>query len=368
MKRIAVIVLIIALLAGGLWHLHSTTAAEQAGGKMKGPQNVVTAPLARRDLAVTIEAVGSLLAGEAADIHAEVAGQIKSISFEEGQPVKKGDLLINIDTSLIETDLLKAKAARDAARASFNRDDQLKSKGFVADQQYDSSRAALQAAEAEVANAEILLQKASIVAPFDGIAGLRNFSVGDYAAAGQTLTSIVSLHPLKMSFTVPERDFAAVKAGQEISFTVDAWPGQDFKGEIYAIDPRINAENRNFAVRATIPNEDGRLRPGMYARIRITTATRPGALMAPEEAVVPQGTESYVFTAEGGKAARRKVELGERREGEVEIKSGLDDNARVITAGVMKLRDGSEIVEAAPAEAAAEPAAGGDAADGGSKK
>ena len=350
MKRLAVIVIIIALVSGGVWYWQSHKPAPDAGGKPKGPQTIVTAPLSKRALTVTINAVGSLIAGEQAGIHAEIAGQVREILFQEGQPVKKGDVLIKIDTSLIETDLMKAKAALDAANANVTRDDKLKTSGFVADQQVETSRAAQQSAEAAVANAEIQLTKASIRAPFDGTAGLRNFSVGDYAAAAQELTTVVSINPLKLEFTVPEKDYAAVKTGQAISFAVDAFPADSFKGEIYAIDPRINAENRNFTVKAEIDNSDGKLRPGMYARIHIDAASRPGALMAPEEAIVPEGTDSYVFTVSGNKAVRKKVTLGERQSGEVEIKQGLAEGERVITAGTMKLRDGGEVSEQ-PAEA-----------------
>ena len=354
MKRLTLILVILALLAGGAWYWNSHRAvAPEAGGKPKGPQTIVTAPLAKRDLTVTINAVGSLIAGEQAGIHAEIAGQVREILFQEGQPVKKGDVLIKIDTSLIETDLMKAKAALDAANANVTRDDKLKTSGFVADQQVEASRAAQQSATAAVANADIQLTKASIRAPFDGTAGLRNFSVGDYAAAAQELTTVVSINPLKIEFTVPEKDYAAVKTGQAISFAVDAFPAENFKGDIYAIDPRINAENRNFTVKAEIDNSDARLRPGMYARIRIDAASRPGALMAPEEAIVPEGTDSYVFTVSGNKAVRKKVTLGERQSGEVEIKDGLSEGERVITAGTMKLRDGGEVSEAQP-----EPAAG----------
>lgn len=354
-RIIGILALLLLLAGGGYWYWSHGKAAPEAGGKgPKGPQVVVTVPVAAKDLTLAISAVGSLLAGESASIHAEIAGQVQKILFEEGQPVKKGDILVQMDTSLIETELQKARAALDVANANFTRDDKLKKSGFVANQQWDTSRAEQQSAQAAVANAEILLQKATIKAPFDGIAGLRSFSPGDYAAAGQELSTIVSIAPLKLEFTAPEKDYASVKAGQKISFSVDSYPGENFTGEIYAVDPRINPENRNFTARATIPNDDGRLRPGMYARITIETATRSNVLMVPEEAVIPSGNDSYVFVAQGGKAAKRKITLGERQAGEVEAVTGLKAGEKVITAGVMKLQDGGAIEEqAATAPAAA---------------
>jgi len=354
-RTLAILAVILLLAGGGFWYWNSCckAPAESPVRAPKGPQTVVTAAVKAKELTLSINAVGSLIAGESAGIHAEIAGQVQRILFEEGQPVKKGDILVQMDTSLIETELQKAKAALDVATANFSRDDKLKKSGFVANQQWDTSRADLQSAQAAVANAEILLQKATIKAPFDGIAGMRSFSPGDYAAAGQEMSTIVSIAPLKLEFTAPEKNYAAVKPGQKITFSVDAYPGEKFEGEIYAVDPRINPENRNFTAKATIANTDNRLRPGMYARIAIDTATRQGVLMIPEEAVVPSGNDSYVFTLEGGKAVRKKITLGERQAGEVEAAAGLKEGEKVITAGVMKLRDGGAVEEqAAPAPAA----------------
>jgi membrane fusion protein, multidrug efflux system len=347
-RTLAILAIILLLAGGGYWYYTGAKPAEMAAGKgPKGPQAVVTAPVKAKELTLNINAVGSLIAGESASIHAEIAGQVQRILFEEGQPVKKGDILVQMDTSLIETELQKARATLDVANANFSRDDKLKKSGFVANQQWDTSRAELQSSQAAVANAEILLQKATIKAPFDGIAGMRSFSPGDYAAAGQELSTIVSIAPLKLEFTAPEKNYAAVKPGQKITFSVDAYAGETFEGEIYAVDPRINPENRNFTAKATIANTDNRLRPGMYARITIDTATRPGVLMIPEEAVVPSGDESYVFTLVNGKAVRKKITLGARQAGEVEAAEGLKEGEKVITAGVMKLKDGGAVEEQA---------------------
>lgn len=341
---LAALVILCALAAGGSYYMQKHGAKDNEG-RAKGPQPVVVEPAATRDLTVAINTVGSIVAGESADIHPEISGQILEILFEEGQPVQKGDILIQMDKSLLETELMRAKAALGVATANFNRDDKLKKSGFVADQQWDASQADLQAANAAVANADIRLFKSSIRAPFDGIAGLRNFSPGDYAAEGQTLTTLVSIDPLRLEFAIPERNYSSIRTGQKIVFTADAFPGEKFSGDVYAIDPRINAENRNFTVKALIHNADGRLRPGMYARIRIDTATRQNVLMIPEEALVPEGQDNYVFIASDGKAARRKVTLGDRTAGAVEISEGLEAGDKVITAGVMKLRDGMAVAE-----------------------
>ncbi|HYD17594.1 MAG TPA: efflux RND transporter periplasmic adaptor subunit [Patescibacteria group bacterium] len=357
-KRIVIALLVVALLVSGGWWWHSRKGSEDPAQKAKGPQLVETAAVEPRDITTVINTVGSLIAGESAAIHAEIAGQVQTVAFEEGQPVKKGDVLIKMDSSLIETDLAKAKSALEVAAATFQRDDKLKAGGFVAGQQWDVSRADYRAAQAAVENAQILLTKTEIKAPFDGVAGLRKFSPGDYATAGQDLTTVVSLNPLKLEFSAPEKDYASVRQGQKIIFAVDAFPQQEFEGEIYAIDPTINPENRNFTVKATVPNDEGKLRPGMYARIRIETQTREGVPMMPEQAVIPEGTDAYAFVMRNGKAHRVKLSLGERQQGAVEVREGLKAGDRVITAGVMKLREGSPVTEETPQAATSAPEGG----------
>ncbi len=348
MKRPAILALaLVALLAVGggayFWHKHKTDVTQPP----KGPQAVEVVTLETRRVMSSISAVGSLLAGESAEIHPEIAGQIDSIQFSEGQAVKAGDVLVKMDSSLIETELAKANAALGVASAIFQREDKLKKTGFIATQQWDTSRADMQSAQAAADNARIQLEKTSIKAPFDGIAGLRDFSPGDYAEVGKMLTSVVSLNPLKIEFSVPEKNYAAIHPDQEITFSVDAFPGEKFKGTIYAIDPRINVENRNFTVKANIPNPDMRLRPGMYARIDVVTTARDNVVMVPEEAIVPQGDDSYVFLYDNGKASYRKISLGIRQTGFVEATDGVKAGDRVITAGLLKLKDGAPVKEVA---------------------
>ncbi len=339
--------------AGGsyaAWHHFSakepaSTASATAGkpGAPAGPALVQTRQIEETHFTNEITAVGSLIAGEAADIHAEIAGPIEKIYFEEGQPVKKGDILIQIDKSLIETELQRAKAADEVARATFNRDDKLKQQGFVSGQKWDLSKSELETAKSSVNNAAIRLEKTTIRAPFSGIVGLRNFSIGNYAETGQTLTSIVSIDPLKVEFNVPEKSYADIHNGQQISLSVDAWPNEKFSGTIYAIDPRVDVQTRNFTVKATVPNTDNKLRPGMYGRISIQLGGDQTAIMLPEETLIPQGSDNFVMKVVDGKATLTKVSIGLRREGQVEIKEGIQAGDSVITAGLQRVRDGAPV-------------------------
>lgn len=355
--KIFITLIVLGAIAGGGYYYWShkqageqTAAAGAPGaGGPPGGMPVEAEKVAAREFTVSINAVGSLIAGESADIHSEIAGQIEKIQFEEGQPVKKGDVLMQIDRSLIQTELSKAQAAYDATSATFSRDDKLKASGYVSNQKWDLSKSDLQTSKSAVENARIRLEKTTVRAPFDGVAGLRSFSVGDYAQIGQVLTTIDSLSPLKLEFAVPERNYSAVQTGQKITFSVDAWPGETFEGEIYAIDPRINPDTRNFNVKANIPNTEGRLRPGMYSRISIATVTRQNVLMIPEEAIMPQGDQSFVYVIEDGKAAMKQVTPGLRDAGRVEITAGLNVGDEVITAGTMRIGPGAPVMVLPPA-------------------
>lgn len=365
LRILGILILLGALAAGGMYwkkHQAETPAAAAGAGAGKGPQGVppggmpVVVEIATpTTLNISINAIGSLIAGESADIHTEIAGQIEKILFEEGQPVKKGDVLMQIDRSLIETELSRAKATYDATAATFSRDDKLKNSGYVSNQKWDLSKSDLQTAKSAVENARIRLEKTAVRAPFDGVAGLRAFSVGDYAQTGVLLTTLDSLDPLKLEFSVPERSYSSVKTGQKISFGVDAWPGERFEGEIYAIDPRINPDTHNFNVKAYIPNPDNRLRPGMYARVSVATTTRENVIMVAEEAIVPQGDDSFVYVIEDGKAAMKKVTRGIRDNNRVEIVDGLEAGAEVITAGMMRIGPGAPVMAMPPKDAAAQP-------------
>jgi membrane fusion protein (multidrug efflux system) len=335
-KLKTVFMTVVLLLAGAV-----TAAAQMNGAGM--PMPVRASAVEVRDFAVTLDAVGRLSASESADIRAEIAGAVKTINFSEGQPVKKGDSLINIDDGLIGAELMKAEAVYNVRKTAFNRSDKLKTSGYVSSQDWEQSSGSLQEAAADIKSAQIRLEKAKVLAPFDGVAGLRSFSAGDYVQVGQMLTTLDRVDLVKISFSIPEKNYADIKLSQKIFFSVDAWPGDVFSGEIYAVSPRVDPGTHSFDVKALIPNADGRLRPGMFARISIMTALHHGALVIPEQAIIPKGGENFVFAVRENKAVLQKVGIGLRQPGIVEITTGLGANESVVTAGIMKLQDGAAV-------------------------
>jgi membrane fusion protein (multidrug efflux system) len=198
------------------------------------------------------------------------------------------------------------------------------------------AQAALQLAEAKLA-------KTDIRAPFAGIIGLRSVSVGDYVKEGADLVNLESIDPLKVDFRVPETYLRQVQPGQLLTITLDAVPGKTYDGKVIAVNPLVDAAGRSIVIRAQVPNKDQGLRPGMFARVRLITREQADAMVVPEQALVPQGTEQYVFKVMDGKVARVKVETGQRRDSKVEVLAGLSPGDTVVTAGQLKIRDGMPV-------------------------
>ena len=207
----------------------------------------------------------------------------------------------------------------------------------------DEAEAQLTINQAEVDLARARLEKTRISAPFAGVIGLREVSVGNYVSPGQDLVNLEDIDPIKVDFPVPERALSALEVGQPIEVTVDAWPGQTFTGEVYAIDPRIDAQGRSIAIRATIDNRDRLLRPGLFAAVRLITARREQALLVPEQAIFAQQGKPYVYKVVDGVARLTQVQLGGRRVGQAEITEGLAAGDVVVTAGQLKLHDGARV-------------------------
>lgn len=287
----------------------------------------------------------------------EIAGRVSEIVFEEGRPVKRGDVIIKLDDALTQAELVQAKARLTLANANNDRATTLGRTGAVTGRSQDEAQAAFDTAAAEVSLAETRLSKQVLRAPFDGIVGLRNVSVGSFVNTGVTLVNVEKIDILKVDFKVPEIFLTAIKVGQDIEVQVDPVPDRTFKGQIYAINPMVDVNGRALSIRAKIDNRDLVLRPGLFARVTIKGLQDREVVLIPEAAVVPRAGETFVFRIDGGKAAESRVQLGERRNAEVEVLTGLTANTVVVTAGQQKLRDGTP-VEIVPTADGRKPAGG----------
>jgi membrane fusion protein, multidrug efflux system len=336
-----------------------TQGAAKGGAAAPGSGDVTVeaVKVATESLPQTITAVGSLRSDESVVLRPEVAGRISTIAFQEGQPVAKGALLIRLDTAVPQAEAQQARANLVLAKTKFNRAVDLAKSNYISGQAKDEAENNLKVAEASLQLAEAKLAKMDLRAPFSGIIGLRSVSVGDYVKEGADLVNLESIDPLKVDFRVPEVYMRQVQVGQSLQVQLDALPGKTFEGRVFAVNPLIDAAGRAVVIRAMVRNPDTSLRPGMFARVRLITRNAQDAMVLPEQALVPQGDQQFVFRIVDGKAVRTKVEVGQRRDAKVEILNGVAKDDVIVTAGQLKLRDGAPV-----SIAGAEPAKNGSTA------
>jgi membrane fusion protein (multidrug efflux system) len=328
-----------------------------SGGPGVGaPQGVTVeaARVVRAALPQVITAVGSLRSDESVTLRPEVAGRIAMIGFAEGQRVQKGTVLVRLDPTVNEAEVKQARANMTLAKSKYDRAVDLAKSNFISGQARDEAESNMKVADAALAVAEAKLAKTEIKAPFSGIIGLRQVSVGDYVKEGADLVNLEAVDPLKVDFRVPEIYLKQVRAGQALEIALDAIPGRTYAGRVFAINPLVDAAGRAIVIRAQVSNPDTSLRPGMFARVRLITEERRDALVVPEQALVPFGSEQFVFRVVDGKAQRARVEIGQRGDGKVEIRQGVGPEDVVVVAGQLKLRDGVAVALSRPlAQAAA---------------
>ncbi len=336
------------LLAVGMVLLCSAALWSGAGAEdaKPAPVAVEAAKVTAAPLSEQVTAVGTLLSNESVTVSSEIPGRLQDIHFKEGEPVEKGAPLFTLDDSVYRAQLADAEAKLKLAEQTHKRTSTLYSSKYATAQSADEAASNLAVSTAAVELARVQLEKSHIVAPFSGIVGLRRVSAGEYIASGQALVNLEDVDPIKAEFRVPEKFLPAIRVGQSIVIKVDAFPDETFEGKVYAIDPRLDVAGRSLLVRALVPNDDQRLRPGLFARVTVLLQLKEDALSVPEQAIVPQGDSQFVFRIVDGKAALTKVVTGTRRDGRVEIVDGLAAGDEVVTAGQLKIRDGSAVAVA----------------------
>ena len=318
-------------------------ALAQAGPPGQRQITVESMVVAPSRLESTVEAVGTVLADASATLRAEVPGQVIEQHFEEGERVGKGDPLFSIEATVLEAEANEARANVEQSEAAYKRAQELVKNQLVSATEFDTARANYNVAVARLNSALARLSKTVIRAPFDGFVGLRRINIGDYATIGQAVVNVVRLDPLRVDFTLPETLLARLHPGLGIDVSVGAFPRETFEGVVTAVDPQIDVVGHNLDVRARLPNSDLRLRPGLFAKVSVTLAVNPEALLVPEEAIWPIGNEKTLYVIEEGVAKRRVVEIGDRKPGMVEIVSGLAAGEEIVVAGQMKLFEGAAV-------------------------
>jgi membrane fusion protein (multidrug efflux system) len=361
MKRFAPLLLAIAAIGGIGYYWKSTSsssvAAPKSAAAKAGGVPVKAGTVRSGTISEEISAVGSLLANESVMIRLERDGRITAIHFTEGQVVRKGEKLVSLDATEIEAQLAAVASDATLNRNRLKRAEELHEKKFISAQALDDAREALNQSLARQAEIQARIEKSTVLAPFEGVAGLRQVSPGAYVKAGQDIARFEGIGTLKLDFRVPELYLGRIRTKQETVVRVDAFAGENFRGEIYAIEPAVDEQTRTVLLRARVPNPGVRLKPGMFVRVTLVLETRENALIVPEQALVPIGKDRFVYRLAAGEAALTKIEMGLRRPGEVEIRSGLGAGDAIVIDGQLRLRDGAAVTVVAdkpPAQAAAD--------------
>jgi membrane fusion protein (multidrug efflux system) len=313
------------------------------GGPPPGdfPVNVTGAPVTARPLTVTLPFVGTLVAPEHVSVMAQTQGEVLELPFEEGRRVETGQILARLDTQKAEARLREAAAQLTLAESTLARTEDLRASNNTSEQALDEARAQAASASATLSLLQKELEDMTLSAPMSGILGERNVSVGQIVQPGYVLMELVQIDPLEVRFEVPERQLGALNIGMELQLRLEAFPEEVLKGEVSYIDPILRENTRTVMVKARVANPEGRLRPGMFARVELVLEQIPEALFVPESALMQRGEKTLVMIRNAqGRSEEREVKLGQRKDGQAQIVEGLSAADLVVAEGLIKTMPG----------------------------
>ncbi len=323
--------------------LKDAPAAKGAKGRQGQTLNVRGVVLAEKSLTDGIFVSGSLVPDEEVSLSFETSGKITDIHFKEGSAVKAGQLLAKINDAPLQAELRKKEAQVKLMQDRLYRAKALLEREAVSQEAFQEAEANLSALRAEIEGVKAQIAQTELRAPFSGIVGLRQVSVGAYATTATTVATLTKVSPLKVEFSVPERYAGTLAVGTPLTFTAegDLTP-RDAK--VYASDSRVDSETRTYAVRALYPNTDGKLVPGRYVSVELTTRQYDKTLAVPSQAIVSEMGIDKVFVCKGGVAEPIEITKGLRTDAEVQVLRGLAVGDTVITSGTMQLRKGQKVI------------------------
>jgi membrane fusion protein (multidrug efflux system) len=312
------------------------------GGRSSGPTAVTTAVVRSERLAQKLEALGNARANESVDISSKTSNVVTSIRFRDGERVRAGQMLVQLDDAQTRADAAAAQAAVTESESQYNRSRELLNTQALSKSSFEQLEATLKSNRAKLQAAQARLEDTVIRAPFSGRVGLRRVSVGTLISPGDVITTLDDTSVIKLDFAVPETFVSTVREGLSVRATAPAYAGRSFAGKVASIDSRVDVNTRSVTVRALLANEDGALKPGMFLNVSLAKDERD-TLVIPEEALTPEAEKQFVFVVADGKAFRREVRIGGRSPGTVEVLAGLSVGDRVVVEGTQKVRDGSPV-------------------------
>jgi membrane fusion protein (multidrug efflux system) len=338
---------VIAFLGGTKFGQISKLIGSQKTFKLP-PESVTTAKVEKTSWLASREAVGTLVAVRAVTVASEISGQVKQINFDSGQEVKKGDLLVKLDTSVEEAQLAAAEADYKLAETTAKRQQALRKTGANTPSDIDTAESRVASTTAQAAQLRATIAKKTIRAPFDGRLAIRQVELGQVLSPGTLIASLQSVTPVHAEFWLPQQTLADLHINMRSEMTTDVFPGKKWTGVITAINPEVDVSTRNVRVRATFPNADGTLRPGMFASVAVLSNDERPQLVIPATAVMYAPYGDSVFSVEKKEqdlvAHQKFVRLGERRGDLVAVTSGIDPGETIVSSGAFKLHNGSTLV------------------------
>jgi len=354
-KRLIFTLIAIAAILGGLAFVkfRQVEAAIAEGASFQPPPTAVTTVVAQRETwPSTLTVIGTAAAIEGVTVSADLPGTIDKIHFESGQSVHAGDILVELDTRQERAQLANMEAQRDLARINFNRAQELVKAGVISHSEFDNASAQQKATEAQVGDIRAAIARKTIHAPFTGLLGIRQVSLGQYLAAGQAIVSLQSVDPIYVNFGVPQQDAAKMTRGKTLHVTHTDMPGTTFTGRITALDSVINEQTRNIQVQATLSNKGNKLRPGMFVQVDLPVGDARQVVPLPASAInyAPYGDSVFVVVEmkdPKGKPYRgvrqQVVKIEGSRGDQVAIVSGINPGDEIVSAGVFRLRNGAAV-------------------------
>ncbi len=350
-KRLLILLVLLSALFGGIfgWKHYKAEQSRAAVASMKPPSATVASTMvSSEEWQSSVPSVGTLSAIQGVEVSSEVAGIIDSIGFESGTAIKQGALLVQLDAAAELADLRALEAQLKLARLDYERATALGMRTALSQAQLDRARSQLDSLAAQADAQAATINRKSIRAPFDGVLGIRKVDVGEYLAPGTPIVSLQRLDVLYVDFNVPERYLQQLQVGKTVTIATAAYPEREFTGAVSAISPSVDDKTRNVQLRATIPNTENLLRPGMFARVAVLSGGVESVLTLPRTAIsfYPYGDSVFLILGEGEgmTAERRHVTTGRVRDGKVEVLTGLAAGDKVVNAGQLKLRSGQPVV------------------------
>jgi membrane fusion protein (multidrug efflux system) len=354
-KRLILTLLAIVAIIGGLGFVkyRQVEAAIAQGAAFQMPATAVTTVVAQpQTWPSTLSVIGTAAAIQGVTVSADLPGTIDKIHFESGQSVRVGDILLELDTRQEKAQLANMEAQRDLARINYNRSQELVKAGVISKSEYDNATAQQKATEAQVGDIQAAIARKTIRAPFTGLLGIRQVSLGQYLAAGQAVVSLQSVDPIYVNFGVPQQNAAKMTRGRVVIVTHNDLPGKSFNGKITALDSIVNDQTRNIQVQATLGNKGSLLRPGMFVQVELPIGQPRKVVPLPASAINYAPYGDSVFVVAEMKDAKGKTYRGVRQQvvkvegsrgDQVAITSGIKPGDEVVSSGVFRLRNGAPV-------------------------